>query len=412
MGRARLLGRPFALCAAANFTQELSFHLFVHLPAHLERLGAGEAEIGWIWSIAAIAGLLCRIPIGRVMDARGRRIVFVLGGLLNAVACPLYLTAHAIGPWIYVIRLVHGLAGAMLFTALFTYAADHTPAERRTEGLALFGATGMLALAFGGTLGDAILSRLAFSALFVTAAVLALVSLAISLALREGPRAPARGPGRVLAVIGQAGLLPLWWLAVVVAAALEALFAFTKIFIEATGYGSAGGFFGAYALAAITLRLVFGSLPDRIGPRRVLLPALVSLAAGFAMLAWARDTTDVIVAGTRCGLGHGYVFPIVFGLVITRASAAARGAAVASCVAFFDVGALIGGPVFGHLAENQGHADMFRAAALSVIASGAIFMIWDRRRAVAREPQDPAAGDVRAEEGEESPRGSPPGRSA
>jgi hypothetical protein len=55
-----------------------------------------------------------------------------------------------------------------------------------------------------------------------------------------------------------------------------------------------------------------------------------------------------------------------------------QGAAVATCVAFFDVGALVGGPVFGHTVEIAGYAGMFRVAALAAIASGVIFMFWDR----------------------------------
>ena len=65
-------------------------------------------------------------------------------------------TVEALGPWIYTVRVLHGFAEAMLFTALFTYAADHVPRSRRTQGLAFFGVSGILPMALGGIIGGAI----------------------------------------------------------------------------------------------------------------------------------------------------------------------------------------------------------------------------------------------------------------
>jgi hypothetical protein len=48
------------------------------------------------------------------------------------------------------------------------------PARRRTEGLALFGVSGMLPVSLGGWIGDALLPRHGFPALFALAAALAL----------------------------------------------------------------------------------------------------------------------------------------------------------------------------------------------------------------------------------------------
>ena len=39
------------------------------------------------------------------------------------------------------------------------------------------------------------------------------------------------------------------------------------------GFGSVGGFLTTYTGVAIVLRLFFGALPDRLGPKRVLLPS-------------------------------------------------------------------------------------------------------------------------------------------
>jgi len=104
------------------------------------------------------------------------------------VAIALYLGVDAIGPLILGTRVLHGLAEALLFTSLFTYAADHVPASRRTEGLAIFGVSGMLPISIGGVLGDVVLARSGYHGLFVVALALAVVALGLSWPLRDRAR--------------------------------------------------------------------------------------------------------------------------------------------------------------------------------------------------------------------------------
>jgi MFS family permease len=377
-----LLTRTFALCAAANFAQGLSFNLFLHFPGYLAALGADEVRIGFIFGLTAFAAIVARPPVGRAMDRRGRRGVILMGGALNVLACALYLGVTSIGPAIYAIRILHGLAEALLFTSLFTLAADLVPAARRTQGLAWFGVSGMLPVALAGLLGDLLLARFDFSALFAAAFALALLSFVFSLPLREvvapaGPREPSRG---FLAALGQRDLLPLWWIGTVFSIGVASVFTFTKTFVMETGIGSVGGFFSAYSGAALAVRLGAGGLPDRVGPKRVLQPSLAILCLGLAALAAASTPAHVLLAGLCCGVGHGFVFPILFGMVVTRAREPERGSALAIFTALFDAGVLVGGPSFGALIRTAGYPATFATAALWIAGGSVVFALVDRRR--------------------------------
>jgi MFS family permease len=382
MSGPRLFNTAFILCSLANLAQSLAFNLFLHFPGFLHDLGADDLEIGVLFGVTAAVAIVVRPPVGRVMDQRGRRGVILFGGVLNTLVCGLYLSVDQMGPWIYTLRMLHGLAEALLFTGLFTYAADLVPASRRTEGLALFGVSGMLPIALGGLLGDLILGRADYRVLFATALGLAAVSLLFSLPLHDrrrpaGGLEPARG---FRASLRQRDLLPLWWIGTIFALALASAFAFIKRFVDETGVGTVGGFFGAYAGAAVVLRLGFGWLPDRLGPKRVLLPALASLAVGFLCLAGAGTMRDVVVAGVLCGIGHGYVFPIVFAMVVARAPEADRGSATAIFTALFDVGVVLGGPLFGALSRVLGFSWTYATAAAILALGSAVFAAWDRQR--------------------------------
>ncbi|MGI9611085.1 MAG: MFS transporter, partial [Acidimicrobiia bacterium] len=291
----------------------------------------------------------------------------------------LYLTVDQIDGWVYVIRIIHGLSEAVLFTVLFTFAADWVPERRRTQGLSLFGVAGMLPIALAGVLGDVILNRWDFDVFFLSAAGFALASLLFSIPLRDAPHLAEQPPARgfVESITG-VHLLPLWWITFVFSFVLTAYFTFLKTFVDETGVGSVGLFFAFYAGTAITLRLTLGWVPDRVGPKRALMPAMLFLAAGLVVLSGATSDASVAVAGVLCGTGHGYTFPILYALTVTRARVAERGAAMAVYTGLFDVGTLVGGPLLGVTIRWFSYDTMFLTAAVFVVIGLGLFALWDR----------------------------------
>jgi MFS family permease len=384
MDRERLFSGPFVLCALSNLFQALSFNLFLHFSGFLKDLGAHEVQIGFLFSLTAVASIAVRPTLGRIMDARGRRGVIVVGNALNTLVMALYLSVTTIGPWVYVVRILHGLAEAMLFTALFTYAADCVPERRRTQGLMLFGVSGMLPIALGGLIGDAVLAGAGYDALFQVGLGLAAVALLLALPLPETAAFTAatddEAPFGFRKVLVQPDLVPVWGITTVFALALAAMFTFLKTFVMHSGTGSVGGFFSTYAGVALGFRIFLGWLPDRVGPKRILFPALLTLAVGFLVLALASNDREVLLAGALCGAGHGYTFPLLFGMVVNRARTADRGTAMAIYTALFDLGVLLGGPLLGAVIAVRGYTEMFATAAVLIVAGTAGFALADRGR--------------------------------
>jgi MFS family permease len=381
----RLLTRPFVFAWLANMAQGMAFTMFLHFPGFLKGLGAGEVEIGLIVGLTAVASIAVRPTVGRAMDRRGRRPVILFGNIVNVAVLALYLTVGELGIWLYAVRITHGFAEALLFTALFTYGADQVPATRRTEGIALFGISGILPIALGGVLGDIILARWDFDVFFVFVLGFGILSLLLSLPLPESSPTGADGEEqkRFLASVLQKNLVPLWWVTLVFSLALTAYFTFLKTFVIDTGIGSVGLFFSTYAATAIGLRLFAAWLPDRVGPKRVLYPALGSMVLGFVVLASATGSGAIAVAGVLCGAGHGYAFPIVMGMVVSRAAEADRGSAMAIFTGLFDVGALLGGPAFGAIIRFGSYSSMFLAAGGWMLVGGLIYAYLDRSNPVA-----------------------------
>lgn len=387
----KLLSRQFVLASLATMAHGMAFALFIHFPGFLEELGASEVVIGLIVGFAAVASIAVRPWVGQAMDRRGRRPLILAGNLLNIFGLLLYLLVSQIDGWVYAIRIIHGLSEAVLFTVLFTFAADWVPAQKRTQGLALFGVAGILPIALAGLLGDFILNRWDFDTFFLTAAGFAIASLLFSLFLHDAPHTAEQPTDRsFIASIAGVDLLPLWWITFVFSFVLTAYFTFLKTFVNETGIGSVGLFFAFYAGTAIALRLTLGWVPDRIGPKRALNPAMLFLAAGLVVLAYATNDIAVAVAAVLCGTGHAYTFPILFALTVTRARIAERGAAMAVWTGLFDVGTLIGGPVLGLTIRWFSYEAMFLTTAAFVVLGLGLFAVWDRQTLEA-EPTPSAA---------------------
>jgi len=387
VNREALITRDFSLAWLASFFEGLSWSLFIHLPGFLDDLGASEAEIGLIFGVAALAAVAVRPLVGQALDRFGRMPVIYVGNVLNVGSILLYLTVSAIGPWVYLVRIVHGIGLATLFSAFFTYGADVVPESRRTEGFALFGVSGLLPIAAAGVIGDIVLSVAGFRELFITAAVFATLALFVSLPLRERKPAMREGTERrgFFSVVKRPSLRPIWLMAGGLAFVLTAYFTFLRTFVDETGVGTVGLFFATYGVAAILLRVGLGWLPDRVGQKRVLYPSMGSLAAGFLVLAVATGNWHVGIAGVLCGVGHGFGFPILSGMVVTRAPDEDRGSAITFFTALFDLGILVAGPVLGVIISGFSYPTMFTFSAAVIVAATIGFAVWDGRMLRARE---------------------------
>jgi MFS family permease len=381
-GRDPVWSRAFALAWIANFMHSTGLHIYVHWPGWLEQRGAGEVLIGVLVAVMAIAAILARPLLGRMMDTRGRKLVIVVGGLLHVVTPALYLLIDVFpnGGWAAVVgvRVVHGFAQAAMFSVLFTVAVDLVPASRRAEGIALFGVSGMIPMAVGGLLGDWVIVDGDYRMLFVVSGGCALAGLLLSLPLPETRRG---GPSRsFFAALVAPELRPLWFVGASFAMGLAAYFVFLKTYLlEAPQLGTMGMFFTTYAVSAVLLRVLFSWVPERLGLIRVLIPSLLAGAAGLGLIAMASTELHLIGAAVLCGIGHGFAFPIISALVVTRAQPEERGSAIALFTAMFDLGVLLGGPSFGISASLAGYPTTFAIAAGVVGVATLVFVGWDRR---------------------------------
>lgn len=368
----RLLTRSFVFAFLSQMLMGLSFALFVHFAGFLVQLGADEVAIGLVIGVGSIGSLILRPFVGVLMDRIGRRPLIHVGNAINVVSAGLYLTVDTLSWWVYVLTVIHGMAEAVLFTALATYGADIIPEDRRTEGLALFGVSGQLPIALGGLVGDLVLRIGDFDLFFMVVTGFGLAAMVAALPLQEARRQTRPSGGFVFAV-AQRRLQPIWLVTAGFAVAMISYFVFLKTFVDETDIGSVGVFFAVYSGTAIALRIVGARLPQKVGELRLLTVAMGAMVLGLLVLGLA-PAALFVPAAVLTGGAHGYAFPILYSLVVTRSDDADRGAALSGFTSFFPLASLIGAPVMGWLIDLGGYRTMFIGVAAFAAAATLAFV--------------------------------------
>lgn len=372
-----LLSRLFLLLTLAAFLTEMAFSLFLHFPGFLTDLGASEFDIGVLYAVAAAVAIALRPWMGRLVDERERRWVIIAAGLVNVAALLAYLTIDSFGVWVFVVTIVNTSARILLATAFFTLAADIVLPSRRTQGLALFSISFLLPVGLGALLGDGILAIADFDVFFLTAALFEIGSIAIVLTLSEPYREHHSSRRSFFAALGQEDLMPLWWLTFFVALGGTTLLTFMRTFVDETGIGSVGLFFGAFAFTGVLVRVSASWLPDRVGQKRVLGPAVAAYSAAFGLLAFTGSAVEMVVAAILAGAASAFTFPIISSLIVTRSRASERGSAIAILIAIFDLAILAGGPTVGAMIEHAGYPTAFATVGVTVAVGTVGFFVWD-----------------------------------
>ena len=368
---------------AAHFLQACGYSSMMLFPVFLTWLGADRAQVGAAMAVAAIGGLLARPVVGWSLDRLGRKPTLIAGTLILAGAMALVGTIQQFGPAVYGVRLLLGIGTGTLFTGYFTLAADIVPPSRRTEGLALFGISGLIPLVVNPFANQIGVSGGELRWFYVAISLLVLSSMAFLLGVEAPPMSGKKVPIEMTEVFTAFRKRALWpvWLATFLFSGMAALFmVFATVTAESRGIAQPANLWLTYAAGAISVRALGVRLPQQLGPSMVLGPAMLSYVAGVTLVAMSHRELGFLVAGGLAGVGHGYCFPILAGQTVTRTPERLRGSAMALFTALWDLSKLLLVPIFGLIAREQGDQRMFLIAAASAMCGMVVWAVLERGR--------------------------------
>jgi MFS family permease len=332
--------------------------LFIH-----DKLGFSNLIVGLVIGIQFLATVLTRGYAGYLTDRFGGKRsalqgagVCVLGGLLYLASATSGLSPMISLAILVIGRLAAGFGESQLVTGFVSWSVASVGPQRAGMSMSWTGIAMFAALAIGAPIGMALYQGYGLQAAMVACIVAPLVATAVafnevSYRSPSGQRLPftkvvghiwREGCGLMLQGVGLSGLT-----------------AFASLYFAAQNWGHAGLVMTAFGIGFIFVRVVFGSLPDRMSGYRVALWSLVIEAIGQATIWDAPIEIVAFVGALITGLGCALVFPALGVEALKRVPPANRGSAMGAFVAFLDIAYGISGPVAGVIAGQFGYAAVY-----------------------------------------------------
>ena len=209
----------------------------VALPAIQEDLGADLSELQWIVTGYALTFAALMLIGGKLSDAYGRRLVFVIG-IVVFTGASLWCGLADSGEMLIAARVVQGAGAALMNPATLSIIAATFPPRERGMAIGIWAGVSALALAIGPLVGGLLTEHLSWHWIFFVNVPVGMVAIAASFLLitesKDETHESLDIPGLATSALG--------------------LFALTYGLIEANGYGwSSARIIGSFVVAAVSL---------------------------------------------------------------------------------------------------------------------------------------------------------------
>src|SRR5918999_893030 len=209
----------------------------VALPAIQRDLDSDLSSLQWVVTGYALTFAALMLIGGKVADAYGRRLIFVVGIVVFTIAS-LWCGLAESGEMLIAARVVQGAGAALMNPATLSIIAAAFPAHQRGTAIGIWAGVSALALAIGPLVGGLITQHIDWSWIFFVNVPVGVLGIAASFAFisesRDETHESLDLPGLATSGIG--------------------LFALTFGLIQANDYGwGSVRIVGSFALAAVAL---------------------------------------------------------------------------------------------------------------------------------------------------------------
>ncbi len=367
----------FIFVTLANFFFFCNFSSFFLLPVLIEDMGGGESQIGYVMGSFGITSLLCIPFFSTLADRHGRKIFMIAGASLMTASSVCFIFVENLGPFIYALRLAQGAAFAAFFTAAATAVSEMAEKNRIAERLGFFGAFTIFSYAVGPPVGEWATDLFGKNGLFFYAASCGLISLAVSLFVREEnfKRDDEKSFGSFFKffVTRKYGVILFSNLAVAVG--LGSLLNFFAVFARENGF-PASRFFLTYALTVIVVRIFFSKLADKTERKKIASPAIFVAAAALVLLSRTQSGMQAALFCFLFSAGYGIMYPAL-GAMVADKTKTGMAKAMGAFNSSFSLGINYAAFPLGIIAESMGFRAMYALAGLVVFAGFVFFQIFE-----------------------------------
>lgn len=288
-----------------TFIDILGFSILIPiLPYYVKHFGASTVIVGVLFATFALCQFVAGPLWGNVSDRIGRKRVLIV----SQIGATIGWAGLAFAPtllWVFVARIIEGLAGGNI-SVTQAYVADRVEPAQRSQAFAYVGASFSAGLVVGPVAGGLLLAQFGYRTPFLLAAALQIVTLLATIFflpedIAERGEAPAAVSFRdIVRYLGDARVSPVLVQKLAYSLALYAWFSVFALLLGAIGgFGPSqtSYFFAGFGVMSVVFQLgVVGRLVQRIGVRAASNLGFAAAAVFFLLVPFLHNTLALVAA--------------------------------------------------------------------------------------------------------------------
>lgn len=354
----------------------LSYSAFLLLPKFLRIThGASSTTIGWVSGTTVLSGAFFAPLVGSVAGSWSRRWVLGVGMACAGSAALAFGWVDHVGPSMYALRALQGLAWAAVTNVTATMVADCVPLGRLSQSIGYLGLSMLVTNALAPAVTEPVAEQFGWTPVFVGAGILALLAFFAFPGLPGGTQEHSETTATESSASFR--LLSVHYASFLMGAGIGVMFTFTQPYALEQGATRLGDFFFGYVGAAVFVRVALAHVADRVGPGKVAGYAL-ALYAVVVFSTSAMRPSWLIPLGMGIGVSHGLLYPALTAAGLSRLSASGRSRFLGWFSGAFNLGFAVALLGLGPVADRLGFVPVFVSVGVA-LASGVVPLLWTHR---------------------------------
>ena len=352
-----LRNRPFLFLNLSLFLMFANIGLLYLYPLALKAMGGDHHMIGWVMGAFSISAVLSRPLMGRLVITKGEHWVISAGMALSLISSLCYYFITLFGPLMLLIRVAHGVGFSAFIAGSFSLVAKRASPLRRGAAFSMIGVSLMAAIALSPSIGETLIGRYGFGALYVAVAGSVLLAWLAIVIGKESAQPCAsedqRNPVRYLPLLKDRPFFFLLCSTFIFAHSQATLTNFIAL-IAAKNDTAVGPFFFFAYLSAIIVLLTLGRLVDRYGNLCLTCFSYPFLSLSILLVPGTIESPLFLLTALMFGGGMGLLFVSHNALAASHGSFREKPAVMSLFTGIYDTGFITGAVVSGWIGHQVG----------------------------------------------------------
>lgn len=384
---ARLFTGQFVTLNFIFFLAAAVMALFFQFQHYLESLKISPVWFGFLIGADSLASFVLQPVLAVKLHSGNARKWLIIGisGMAAALVC-YYFALNPVS--LAAVRIFHGAAFVCLMSAMMAMIVTYIPPGKSGQAFGLVSVVRLVpyslvppVIALVGDSPQDFREILLWGALAMILAISTAIGLKPAVVPSNQPDGAVKTMGRaVLAGIRNEKILALFAVHLLLYSSYTVIFFFIKEFARGRGLENPGYFFTIATAAMIGVRIIGGTVFDRVNKVVMTEACMAGLAACYAVLGYASGREMFYLLAFFTGLGWGIVMPLLSALVFDFSEPSARGMNLNLSFVMIQGGFFVG-PLFGGLVLTRwGYGSLFYFCSLAAfLAAFLVFTILKRR---------------------------------